>query len=138
VKSILEPAGVPTITIDSGTAALALLERGVPGLILLDVVMPELDGFAVLRRLRAIRLHTTTPVIMLTALRDRELVLETLRAGAVDYILKPFEHDKLLRKVRRVMSMRTQGKPAVELPPAPEGGPDRTTRESTAPVQQGP
>lgn len=120
VKSVLEAGGVPVVTTDSGIAALAMLEHGVPGLILLDVVMPDLDGFAVLRRLRAIRMHTNTPVIMLTSMRDRELVLATMRAGAVDFILKPFEHDKLLQKVRRVLSMRTQARPSLTPVSAPK------------------
>jgi CheY-like chemotaxis protein len=135
VKSVLEAGGVSTVTADNGIAALAMLEHGVPGLILLDVVMPDLDGFAVLRRLRAIRMHTTTPVIMLTAMRDRELVLATMRAGAVDFILKPFDHYTLLQKVRRVLSVRTPVRPSLVPLSAPKSEneqPDQRTVESRA------
>jgi CheY-like chemotaxis protein len=106
VMSVLRSGGVPTTGLTSAFDALALLETGVPGLVLLDVNMPELNGVALLRRLKATPQHTRTPVIMLTAVRDRELVLETLREGAVDYVVKPYSRDTLLRKVRHTLESR--------------------------------
>lgn len=131
VRSLLNAGGVSAVTADGGIAAMAMLERGVPGLILLDVVMPDLDGFAVLRRLRAIRMHTNTPVIMLTSMRDRELVLATMRAGAVDFILKPFEPAKLLQKVRRVLSMRTHAGPSLAPASAKESPDDSADQQNS-------
>jgi two-component system response regulator MprA len=84
-----------------GGAALAAVERSAPDLIVLDVAMPGLDGLAVCRRLRARGL--ATPVLLLTArdgLFDR---VEGLDAGADDYVVKPFETEELLARVRALL-----------------------------------
>jgi two-component system response regulator MprA len=84
-----------------GGAALAAVERSAPDLIVLDVSMPGLDGLAVCRRLRARGL--ATPVLLLTArdgLHDR---VEGLDAGADDYVVKPFETEELLARVRALL-----------------------------------
>jgi two-component system response regulator MprA len=84
-----------------GGAALAAVEQSVPDLIVLDVAMPGLDGLAVCRRLR--RRGLATPVLLLTArdsLADR---VEGLDAGADDYVVKPFETEELLARVRALL-----------------------------------
>src|SRR6185437_14773423 len=84
-----------------GGAALVEVEQSVPDLILLDVAMPGLDGLAVCRRLRERGL--STPVLLLTArdgLADR---VQGLDAGADDYVVKPFETEELLARVRALL-----------------------------------
>ncbi|HEX5755386.1 MAG TPA: hybrid sensor histidine kinase/response regulator [Arenimonas sp.] len=83
-----------------GSEALRLVESERPDLILLDVVMPEMDGFAVCRQLRADPKHAETPVVFLTANDDAGSVVDGLRLGAVDYIAKPVEPLVLLARVR--------------------------------------
>jgi DNA-binding response OmpR family regulator len=79
------------------TLALAAAER--PGLILLDVMMPVLDGFAVLGRLKADPALQAIPIIMLTAKSQERDVLTGLRGGAVDYVVKPFSLKELTARI---------------------------------------
>ena len=84
----------------TGAEGLQLVEERRPDLVLLDVGLPDLDGFAVLRELRA---FTAVPVIMLTA-RDEPIDrVRGLEAGADDYIAKPFDHLELMARVRAVL-----------------------------------
>jgi two-component system, OmpR family, response regulator len=75
----------------------------VPDLILLDVVLPDIDGFNILLRLRQHPAFTAVPIIMLTGLATREDVLKGLSGGADGYVTKPFEADILMQAVRTVM-----------------------------------
>jgi two-component system response regulator MprA len=97
----LTAAGYAVESAPDGGAALAAVEQSVPDLIVLDVAMPGLDGLAVCRRLRARGL--STPVLLLTArdgLADR---VHGLDAGADDYVVKPFETEELLARIRALL-----------------------------------
>jgi len=84
----------------SGAEGLRLVEERRPDLVLLDVGLPDLDGFAVLREIRS---FTAVPVIMLTA-RDEPIdTVRGLEAGADDYVAKPFDHLELTARVRAVL-----------------------------------
>ena len=96
-----------------GQEALAVFEREQPDLVLLDIMMPEMSGFDVLKELR---LFSDGPVIMLTAKGDEIDKVMGLNLGADDYITKPFSHLELLARVKAVLR-RVQGVPlAHELP----------------------
>lgn len=96
-----------------GQEALAVFEREHPDLVLLDIMMPEMSGFDVLKELR---LFSDGPVIMLTAKGDEIDKVMGLNLGADDYITKPFSHLELLARVRAVLR-RVQGVPLThELP----------------------
>ncbi|MEF3191003.1 MAG: diguanylate cyclase [Campylobacterales bacterium] len=84
----------------SGEKALAMVERKPPDLILLDVMMPAMDGYEVCRRLKANPVTEKIPVIFLTAKNEREDMLEGFKGGGVDYITKPFDAQELLARVR--------------------------------------
>jgi len=102
----LTPEGHTVRVARDGLEALAAVEEAVPDLVLLDVMMPHLDGFDVCRRLRE-RPHTrAVPVILLTALRDREDRLRGLEAGADDFITKPFDGAELTARVRSLLRVR--------------------------------
>ncbi len=88
-----------------GLEACAQAEVVQPDLILLDVMMPELDGFEVCRRLRADPVVGRVPIIMVTALDDERSRLEGLRAGADDFITKPCRREELRARVRTVASL---------------------------------
>jgi DNA-binding response OmpR family regulator len=89
---------------ESGEAGLSSARDSVPDLIILDVMMPGIDGFEVLRRLRAA--GDTFPVIMLTAQDTDESQIEGLDAGADDYVVKPVSFDVLLARIRAVQRRR--------------------------------
>jgi two-component system, cell cycle sensor histidine kinase and response regulator CckA len=94
----------------NGRQALLLAAELKPDVVLLDVMMPEMDGFETCRRLRANKATEAMPVIMLTALDDRESRIEGLEAGADDYISKPFDALELrtrLRTITRLNRFRT-------------------------------
>lgn len=100
-ENILEDAYDVSVAV-SGSQALGFLKRGQSAdLILLDILMPELDGFSVLEALRQIPGHQNTPVIFLTSLSDPSSELQGLEAGAADYIRKPFDARILLARMER-------------------------------------
>lgn len=100
LRDALEPAGHEVLLAMDGPAALSLLERVQADLILLDVMLPGMDGFEVCRRIRCIPAHSTTPVLFITALQETSHVLEGFRAGGDDYITKPFRMEEVLVRVR--------------------------------------
>jgi PAS domain S-box-containing protein len=86
-------------TVSDGEAALAAVRRQPPDLVLADVIMPRLDGFSLLRELRADERTSTVPIIVLTARAGEESHLDGLESGADDYLIKPFSARELLARV---------------------------------------
>ena len=86
-------------TIDSGIRLFKMLEKLIPHLILLDVEMPEMDGYEVLEHIKKDSRFEHIPVIFLTALGNTETEIKGLSLGAVDYITKPFSPILLLKRV---------------------------------------
>lgn len=99
------------ITVNSGVRALRYLERVKPDLILLDIRMAPKNGFETLREIRDMPGRADIPVIMLTAMEDKDSVLEGITLGISDYILKPFAPNDLLQRIRRVLENQ-EGEPA--------------------------
>lgn len=100
LRSFLEREGYRVTPASSGPQALALVQQDRPDLILLDVLMPDMDGFAVCRALKSAEQTRTIPVILVTALQDPEHVVRGLEAGADDFVSKPFIAAELLARVR--------------------------------------
>ncbi|MCC7262200.1 MAG: sigma-54-dependent Fis family transcriptional regulator, partial [Candidatus Latescibacteria bacterium] len=96
----LELAGYQVMVASSGEVALQLAERFVPDLVLLDVTMPELDGFEVCRRLKQHEATRAIPVLFLTARDDTADLVEGFRAGGVDYVTKPFQKEEVLVRIQ--------------------------------------
>ena len=90
-------------TINSGVRALKYLEQEKPDLILLDIRMPVKDGIQTLREIRAMEDRGDIPVIMLTGVEDSQFVLESVKLGICDYILKPFHDDDLRNRIQRAL-----------------------------------
>jgi DNA-binding response OmpR family regulator len=107
----LTAAGYRVLAAADGEAGLARAVSEKPDLILLDVMMPRLDGFALCAELR--RLGMTTPVLMLTAKGQVEDRVAGLDAGADDYLVKPFSTDELLARVRALLRRCERGIRAV-------------------------
>ena len=97
VSYILELEGYGVAVAANGRAALALLEECGPDLVILDIVMPELDGFQVLD---LIRQRSNVPVIMLTARNEVTTLRDALALGADDYVRKPFRTRELLARIQ--------------------------------------
>ncbi len=95
----LEPEGYEILAAPSGAAALRVASRARPDLILLDVMMIGPDGFETCRRLKSEEATRDIPVIFLTARTDMESVVTGFRAGAVDYVVKPFRIEEVLTRV---------------------------------------
>lgn len=110
----LESAGFAVSAHDEGPAALEALTRQPPDLVVLDLMLPGMDGLEVFRRLRAA--GSQTPVVMLTALGDEEDRLAGLELGADDYVTKPFSPRELVLRVQSVL--RRSAVPPVGTAPA--------------------
>ena len=106
LEDMLTARGYQVATATNGAEALARLAEEAPDLILLDVIMPGLDGFEVSERLRADGATRDIPVIFLTALEGTLDKVRAFSAGAVDYITKPFRSEELLARVRTHLALR--------------------------------
>ncbi len=96
----LDHAGFTVLIATDGDSALKLLEQITPDLVLMDAMMPGLDGFETCRRMKRERMLAHLPVIFMTGLTETESVLEGLAAGGVDYVTKPLVVDELLARIR--------------------------------------
>jgi putative two-component system response regulator len=96
--------------IPSGGKLFEVLERVTPALILLDVMMPEMDGYEAIRRLKADRRWSDIPVIFLTSKNDERSELEGLSLGAIDYVTKPFSAPLLLKRIANQLLISSQKK----------------------------
>jgi len=97
LKRTLEPEEYGVIMADNGIAALDLLEEHMPDLVILDIMMPGLDGIQVLNLIRE---RSNIPVIMLSARREMAVKRDTLILGADDYVGKPFYTGELVARIR--------------------------------------
>jgi sigma-B regulation protein RsbU (phosphoserine phosphatase) len=95
--------GFEVITASSGREALAKAKQQAPDLILLDLMMPQMDGYEVMNRLKADKMLAKIPVIMLTALSQVDDKIEGLSAGADDYITKPFDLKEITARIKVVL-----------------------------------
>jgi len=111
-RLILEEGGYQVVPAASGPEALQKIEKAHPDLILLDINMPEMDGYQVLRVLKVDQRTSAIPVALFSIkmeIRDR---LQGLQEGAYDYITKPFSCEDLLGRVRRIFDTLSQGQAA--------------------------
>jgi putative nucleotidyltransferase with HDIG domain len=105
ISTLLDAQGFQCTTSSNGKLGLEAFRKDTFDLVLSDIVMPEMDGLKLLGELRLD--DPDVPVIMVTAMHDISIALEAIRAGAYDYILKPFEKDQLYLSVRRALEHRS-------------------------------
>ena len=109
IELYLKKAGFQVYTCADGTSALAAFHETKPSLVVLDIMLPGRDGWAVLRD---IRMESETPVIMLTAKGDTGDRVQGLELGADDYISKPFDAKELIARIKAVLRRSTPSEPA--------------------------
>jgi two-component system alkaline phosphatase synthesis response regulator PhoP len=112
VETYLTQNGFRVATASNGREALAVAQRQEPDLIILDLMMPEMDGYEFMRRYRD---GHATPIILLTARVDSEEKVAGLEAGADDYITKPFRPRELMARVKAVLRRSGEKEPAVKV-----------------------
>lgn len=101
LEFLLERNGLTVDSVVDGAAACRRLEETTPDLILLDVMIPNIDGFEVLRTVRARHTREALPVVMLSAKGQEADRLKAEALGANDFITKPFSNEDLIRRIRR-------------------------------------
>ena len=123
---LLRTAGYQVTTVTDGQAALDAVRAGAPDLVISDVMMPRLDGLGLVAALRADARTAAVPVLLLSARAGQEASVEGLRAGADDYLVKPFSAVELLARVRSNLEHGHVPEPRVAVPPhldrLPPGG----------------
>ncbi len=100
----LTPVGYKCIKMTSARAAIHYLESNPVDLILLDIMMPEMDGWEACKEIRK---YWSTPIIMLTAMSEKSDIVKGLKFGADDYISKPFDEDELTARIEAVLRRQT-------------------------------
>ena len=103
VAQVLADEGYHVLTAGGGRAAVELAREHVPGLILLDLMMPEMNGWQVVAELRASPQTRAIPILLLSARRDTERMANDLDVNS--YLEKPFDLDELLVRVRRILTL---------------------------------
>lgn len=106
LRDVLESDGYSVVEAADGVQALELYKRVQPDIVLLDAIMPEMDGFTVCARLQKHHSGDSTPVLMVTTLNDDKSVNLAFEAGATDYITKPIQWAVLRHRVRRLLRAR--------------------------------
>ena len=105
-------AGYDVRTASSGPGALKLLEGGWPALLVVDLMMPGMDGFELCRRVKQL---ADLPIIVLSAVDDSEAKVTALELYAEDYVTKPFDPDELVARIQRVLRRASVGSPQISL-----------------------
>lgn len=118
VQFCLEMEGCQVIGASNGREALDKAESELPDLIILDIMMPLMDGIEVLRQLGYQRSTRKIPVIMLTAKTSSWDVAEARQLGVKEYLTKPFDRERLLAAVRKVLPLPPKDASKQETPPA--------------------
>src|SRR5262249_11468438 len=110
VRTYLMREGYRVVCVGSGEEALVELTRQSPRIVVLDIGLPDLDGFEVCRRIRA---RSSVPIVMLTARDEEPDRVAGLEVGADDYVLKPFSPRELVARVKAILR-RTEAAPVAE------------------------
>ncbi len=104
--TILEEEGFEIAVANNGFEALDIIKNDLPDLILLDITMPDLDGYEVCKRLKAEERTNDIPVIFLTARTESEDIVNGFKIGGVDYITKPFKKEELLSRIKNHLELK--------------------------------
>ena len=101
-KKLLTQSGYDVIEASSGSQAVEMYQSGRPDMVLMDITMPDMDGIAALKEIRAI--DPDAKIAMVTAMGQQSMVMEALKSGAKDFVIKPFDQDRVLEAVKKMMA----------------------------------
>jgi len=104
VVEMLDQEAVDVVAVSTGAEMLATLRRLRPNLVLMDINLPDIDGVEATRKLKSIAIYSGTAVILMTCQSKRQVVVDSIRAGAVDFVVKPVQRAMLVEKVRQYTS----------------------------------
>ena len=104
---MLDRGGFEVLKARDANQAIGTLDKDTPDLIILDVMMPGIDGIELCKMIRERQSTTVTPILILSARGDAESVMRGMDAGATDYLPKPILHHDLVAKVRNMLDMNT-------------------------------
>lgn len=99
---LLAEHGFDVVEAENGAQAVRVYQEHQPDVVLMDITMPEMDGLTALKEIR--KLHPNAKVAMLTALGQQGVVLEAIKSGAKDFIVKPFDADRVLAAVKKLLA----------------------------------
>jgi two-component system chemotaxis response regulator CheY len=102
IAKMLTGDGHEIMEADNGLKAIEAYKGSRPDLVLMDITMPEMDGLSALKEIRAC--DSSAKVVMLTALGQESVVLEAIKSGARDFIVKPFERDRIVNAISKLLS----------------------------------
>lgn len=101
LKDILQKNGHTVVEAENGLVALEKYKSEAPDLVTLDITMPEMDGLATLKEIR--KLNSAAKIIMCSAMGQQAIVIEAIQNGARDFIVKPFQADRVMESVTKVL-----------------------------------
>ncbi len=101
ISKMLTTDGFEVIEADNGLKAIEAYKANKPDMVLMDITMPEMDGLTALKELR--KIDPNAKVVMLTALGQESVVLEAVKSGAKDFVVKPFERDRVLSAINKLL-----------------------------------
>jgi two-component system chemotaxis response regulator CheY len=100
-KKMLEQSGHNVVEAATGSQAVDMYKESKPDMVLMDITMPDMDGLTALKEIR--KLDPNAKVAMVTAMGQQSIVMEALKAGAMDFVVKPFEPDRMLATVKKLL-----------------------------------
>jgi response regulator RpfG family c-di-GMP phosphodiesterase len=106
LDAVLSPRGYDVLLCESGRKAMELMEKNQVDLVLLDVMMPGLDGYNVCRTIKADERFMLIPVVMITSLTSKDDRIKSIEAGAEDFISKPFDQTEVLARIKMLLKVR--------------------------------
>jgi two-component system chemotaxis response regulator CheY len=101
ISKMLVGDGYEVYEAENGLKAIEVYNAQTPDLVLMDVTMPDMDGLSALREIR--KMDAKAKVIMLTALGQESVVLEAIKSGARDFVVKPFERDRVMNAIHKIL-----------------------------------
>lgn len=108
IYKYLDQAGFPIVVSEDGETAVKLAEKEAPDLVLMDIMLPGIDGYETCRRIKALASCTDVPIVFMSALSEVEDKLEGFKAGGVDYVTKPFHREEVLERVKTHLTIKKQ------------------------------
>lgn len=101
ISKMLIADGFEVVEAENGLKAIEAFKANKPDMVLMDITMPEMDGLTALKELR--KIDPGAKVVMLTALGQESVVLEAVKSGARDFVVKPFERDRVLSAINKIL-----------------------------------